>query len=381
MKILHVIDSGGLYGAEVMLLTLCEELQKLGHQVVIASIGSCGVTNKPLEGEARRRGILVETFRFRNGPNPFGAWKLLSYAKSKRFDIIHSHGYKGNILLGFIPRKVRGIPMLCTVHGWTSTGGFSLLRLYEYADSMSYRLLDAVVLVHDAMHSHRKFSGKDLPNVTVINNGIPVEEPGSGDRPPAVSRERHEEIRAFCSRRKTIGAIGRLTEEKGFRYLVEAFKVVVSAGSDVNLIIIGEGPERTRLETMATLHGLQDRFMLAGYIPEASRYLSCLAMYVISSMTEGLPISLLEAMRARIPVVSTKVGGIEDVLDRGTAGIVVPPCEPEALAEGLMRMLSDRGSREPMVARAAEIFERRFTSTVMASNYINTYAAVIRMQK
>ena len=105
MHVMHIIDSGGMYGAEVMLLNLVEEQVRQGLKPVIASIGDKHTGEKPLEIEAHKRNFPVKTFRMHAGPNFIGAWEILNYAKSIDCDLLHSHGYKGNILFGLIPKK------------------------------------------------------------------------------------------------------------------------------------------------------------------------------------------------------------------------------------------------------------------------------------
>lgn len=148
MKILHIIDSGGLYGAEIMLLSLAEEQVGQGLEPIIASIGEPGIKEKPLEIEAKKRGLRVKRFRMRPGPNFLGAVEILRFARQEGCELLHSHGYKGNILFGLLPRCMRQIPLIGSLHGYTSTTGFNKMRVYEWLDSLSLRFLDQVVLVN-----------------------------------------------------------------------------------------------------------------------------------------------------------------------------------------------------------------------------------------
>src|SRR3974377_2416103 len=107
MKVLHVIDSQGVYGAEMVVLNLMEAQRKRGIDAVLASIGERRIKEKQIEQEARRRRLPVRCVRMRTGPNPFGTYRLLRLAKKQKFDLIHCHGYKPDILLGFVPRKMR----------------------------------------------------------------------------------------------------------------------------------------------------------------------------------------------------------------------------------------------------------------------------------
>ena len=177
MRILHTIDSGGLYGAEVMLLALVEEQIKLGLQPVIASIGEKVIEPKPLEVAARQKGFAVEVFQMFPGPNVAGAMKILRYAWRNHFDIIHSHGYKSNVLFGFLPRSIRKLPMVTTHHGYTSTIGFTKNRIYEWLDSIGLRFIDEVVLVNRGMLANPKIRKFKRVKFRVVDNGIPIGEP------------------------------------------------------------------------------------------------------------------------------------------------------------------------------------------------------------
>lgn len=377
MKILHIIDSAGLYGAEMVLLNLAEEQAKIGHHPVIASIREKDEFDMPLEEEASRRALDTVTFRMLDGPNFLGAWSILRYSWAGKFDIIHSHGYKGNILLGFVPRSIRKIPIICTVHGWTSTDRWSMIRLYERADSLSHKYLDAVVLVHKAMLNHPFFARKRISKVFVVNNGIPSHVPEDFERTSCIPVPIHEKILEFCSRSKTIGAIGRLSPEKGFDILLEAFHTMIAKGYDLNLLIVGDGPERRKLEEIIARRNMNDRVFLPGYVAQASCYLKHFSVFVISSLTEGLPITLLEAMRAGVPVVSTRVGGIEEVIGGGSAGILVDPRNSDKLAEGMCALICDDELADNLSRKAENRFINNYSSKIMAENYIHVYNDIV----
>jgi len=132
MKILHVTDSGGLYGAEMVLLNLVAEQMKTGLEPTIASIGEKWIQEKPFETEAVKRGLRVVKFRMFPGPNLPGMFKVLRYAQKYGFDILHSHGYKGDVAFGSMPKSIRKLPLVSTLHGWTSVVGFSKNRIYEW---------------------------------------------------------------------------------------------------------------------------------------------------------------------------------------------------------------------------------------------------------
>lgn len=362
MRVLHVIDSGGVYGAEIMLLGLMAEQVGHGDEPLLASIGIPGTYQKPLEVEARQRGLQVEPMRMCPGPNLAGALRIARYARRQRCRLIHTHGYKANILMGFLPRAFRGMPVVATLHGWTCTGGWNRMRLYEWADSVSLRFMDRVIAVDGAMAAKVALKG-----LVVVPNGIAC--PGWFDEPDV-------DIVSFCSQGTVFGTIGRLSPEKGQANLLEALALVAPSFPELRLLVIGDGGLRRVLEEKAGSLGLAGRVMFAGYRKDASRYLGYLKGFVLSSFTEGLPMVLLEAMQAGVPIVASAVGGIPQLLEGGEAGVLVPEGQPQSLAQGMRSLLEDPQLAARLASRAREAVKRHGASE-MARRYRAVYREVV----
>jgi len=372
MKILHVIDSGGFYGAEVMLVNLVEEQVRQGLSPVIASIGDPLIREKAIEVEAKKRGLPVKVFRMRPGLNLAGAKQVLNYCQDDGFDLIHSHGYKCNVLLSPLPRFVRKKPMLSTLHGWTSTSGFSRMRVYEWLDALSLRFVDGVVLVSNGMLQNPRIAGLNREKIFVVDNGIPTTYPDPNELTPLDS-----DIVEFCQDGFVIGSIGRYSVEKGFDILLEAFCLFLDEVGSAKLLLLGEGGQRQQYETIIAANNLSGRVMLAGYRVDAWRYLKLMQVYVISSLTEGLPITLLEAMRSKVPVVSTRVGGIPDVLKDGLGGILVKPGSSHDLAKAILLQNCDSEISQKSVEYSFERFNANYSSKKMSEKYYSIYETIL----
>ena len=375
---MHIIDSGGLYGAEVMLLALVEEQIKLGLQPVIASIGEKGIEPKPLEVAARQKGFKVEVFQMFPGPNVAGAVKILRYAWRNHFDILHSHGYKSNVLFGFLPRSIRNLPMVSTHHGYTSTNGFTKNRFYEWVDSVGLGLIDEVVLVNRGMLANPKIRKFRRAKFHVVDNGIPIGEPTNAIK--GVSNQMGDEVHPddaivsdFCRKGFTIGSIGRLSREKGFELLIDALCRVKERGIDAGLVIIGDGNLERKLTDYANERGVADKVLMPGYKRDACRFMPLFSVFAISSYTEGLPVTLLEAMRARVPVVATSVGGIPEVLEFGRAGLLVKPGNAQELAAGIMKLHDEPAFSAALSERAYKRLMTHYSSVAMAEKYHKIY--------
>jgi len=370
VKVLHVIDSGGLYGAEVMLLHLMTEQVQVGLQPILASIGKIREGEKPIEAQARKRGLNVKPIRIRAGPNWIGAARILRFARNEGIHVIHSHGYKGNILFGLLPRRIRRIPLVSTLHGWTWVGGFNRMALYEWLDSFSLRFVDQVVLVNNAMRRHPRLQGCLRWRAEVVENGIPL---------VGIIDENHmrQDIVEFAQRGFTVCAIGRLSAEKGGELLIEAVASLVNEGRDLRLAFLGDGEMRRGLEQRATESEVKDRVYFAGYVENAKRYLPLFNLFAMPSLTEGLPMVLLEAMSEGVPIVATRVSGIPGVLDDGRAGLLIRPGDIQELKQAIIAVMDDARSARARANVAKQRVQNLFSSRVMAEKYGRIYRKLL----
>jgi glycosyltransferase involved in cell wall biosynthesis len=372
LRILHTIDSAGLFGAEAVLLTLAAEQRQQGHEPVLLSIGNPGSGEKALESEARRRGIACLAHRMPDGLNLRGAADILAIAARERADLIHSHGYKTNILLGLTGRARRGRPVVSTLHGWTAKSRFSKLGLYRFIDQQLLRRLDAVVVCSERLQKTPAVAA--LGNkVTLIANGIALE-PGNAAPADALAQRLLE----FKQRVGTlIGGVGRLSAEKNFSALLAALSAARNA--QIGVALLGDGPEMGALRAQATAAGLEDRVLFTGYASEARRYLRLFDALAIPSLTEGLPIILLEALSQEVPVVSTAVGEIPKVL--GDFGELVPPGDVPALSAALIRVSQDLPAARRRTAGAAQRVATNYSAQAMCARYDSVYRHVLGVSK
>jgi|WetSurMetagenome_2_1015567.scaffolds.fasta_scaffold00064_41 glycosyltransferase involved in cell wall biosynthesis len=371
IKIMHVIDSSGLYGAEVMLLGLMDEQRRMGDRPVLCSIGTFDDGRKEIECAAEQHGHDVIPARMAPGFNLRGAFAILRNARDHKADVLHSHGYKGNILLGSLTRKLRRFPMVSTVHGWTSMGNLSKMRVYDWLDSLSLNGVDAVITVNNSQQHSSKFRWCINKNVRCIPNGIAAAEaaelPSPSDNPVA----------SFCKGHFIVGALGRLSKEKGYDVLIQAFHRLRNTTPDARLVIIGEGKERASLEALIKRLDLEAYVLMPGFMEQAAQYLPLFSCFVISSYTEGLPISLLEAMMAGTPVVSTDVGSIADILETGKTGALVKTGDIEGLSEAMLRICRNPSLAAQQALAAGEIVVSKYSAKNMALAYREVYTELM----
>ena len=208
----------------------------------------------------------------------------------------------------------------------------------------------------------------------VVENGIPPLSERIADLTAAGTAPVPSALAEFVFQAPTFVAIGRLSPEKGFELLIEAFARANSSNGEVHrLLIVGEGPERSRLERQIVAFGLQRSVLLAGYVQGADRLLEHAAAFVMSSYTEGMPLVLLEAMQWPVPILATSVGGIPEILGTDACGMLVAPNDLPALVKGLGMLMS---SRRVISADDRDERTRAFTSGQMAEKYSRAYLRI-----
>jgi len=368
IRVLHLIDSGGLYGAERMLLALVEAQQESGLEPMILSVGEPGIEEKAIEKEADRLGLPLKTWRMKPGLNRDETLRICQWADEWGADLVHSHGYKFNILLGLFGRFKKEIPFVATLHGYVHAPLFTRMWVYEKLDRLVLRRMSAVVLVGEAMRKELPSGLRYSEKVAVIRNGLKVESILRNAKEPVP-----EEVDAFIFDHDTvILGVGRLSSEKQFGKLILSFEKLRQRFPKAGLVIAGDGYLRGSLEQSISERALDKHVLLAGYCSNIPAIMARSNILAISSATEGLPITLLEAMALRLPVVSTSVGEIPEVLENGANGVLIESIEEE-LVEAMENALADSDAARERSERASKKLVRELSAQAMAEQYSVLY--------
>lgn len=366
MRILHLIDSGGLYGAETALLNLACEQRRAGHQVTIGCITLRSEPEKPIERAARARGLSARRVEMSGGISLDGFVVLPHTISALDPEVVHAHGYKAIILVGFCAR--RGCPATCvaTAHGYTAVRRASKRFMFEVLDRYSMKYLDGVAAVSAAMREFLVSAGVPAAKVHVVPNGIPPAPESFVDISPVWN-----DAIGFARSAPTILGIGRLAPEKDFSLLLRAFALASEETSGSRLLIIGEGPERPCLEREALRLGISSRLFMPGYA-ESDLVLPFVKALVITSKSEGCPMALLQAMRAAVPVIAAPVGGIPEILGDPPAGLLVIR-RVEEFANAIKETLLNGSLARERAEASQRRFESMYTAAKMAYEYERVY--------
>ena len=343
LTILHLLAPAPVGGLETVVTTLAAAQRRAGHTVIVAptlsapgdgwnfasSLEHTDVELVPLS--VPRRGYLRERSLIR------------ALCGSRGVNIVHTHGYRSDIVGGHAGRE-SGVPIVTTVHGFT--GGGWKNRAYERLQRFVFRRFDAVVAVSQLQADQLRSTGVPAQRLHVVPNALAAH---------AAPLTRAEARRALHlpSDGLIAGWVGRISREKGIDVFIDALTSLTDR--TILAAILGDGPERAtesaRAESIAP-----SRFLWLGAVPDAAKYFAAFDLFVLSSRTEGVPMVMLEAMAAGIPIVATNVGGIPDLLS-SKEGMLVAPENPAALAAAIRATLDDRAAAEER-ARAARLRQK-----------------------
>jgi len=359
MKVLHLIDSGGLYGAEKMLLALMTEQKKAGVKSVLLSCGNTDEPEKPLETEATRLGLENIAWRMKSGFNISGMWKILAWAKDNEITHLHSHGFKFNVLIGLIPAILRKpFHWTVTVHGFIPAPLFTKAFIYQFLDKKLSPKANTLCLVSPAMAQMTDFAR--VRNKVVVLNGID---------PKSVSARTQKK---FINTTRFL-FVGRLSAEKGIFNLLESFAQVIKQGATATLTLMGDGPLKADVLAKIEQHQLSEHVIMKGFVDEPAQYFHQYDALVMPSLTEGVPITLLEAMREHLPIIASKVGGIPFVLGHDYDYFITPEISEELQLTMSNFIALSQKDKQALAQRNADLFIQRFTAKAMHQAYMKIY--------
>ena len=269
-------------------------------------------------------------------------WNVVSHCldicRKEKVSIWHGHDYKSNAL-GLFLRTFWPMKLVTTVHGWVHHTRRT--PLYYFIDRLCLPRYDQVICVSEDLYEAARNSGVPPGRCTLIENGIDTRE--FCRRHDALDSKSRFGVR---SERLVLGAVGRLSPEKGFDLLIQAVHRLLRMGQNVELWLLGDGPEKDRLARLIENLGLGDRVQLLGYVSDVRERFEAMDVFVLSSLREGLPNVLLEAMALEVPVAATRVAGVPRVIDDGVNGLLLEPGSVDALTGTLAQFLADAALRE-----------------------------------
>ncbi len=353
MRWLIFLDTDHLSGPARLALDFAVQARQLGHEVLMLGLIRGTAADSAFSRAVAAAGVPVSLLRerFRFDPAIRGQFKRL--LDDFRPDIYQSHGYKGS-MFGALARR-RGARWQAIFHGFTWEN--RLVRLYHWLDMRWLRGADEVIVVSPAFGRELARRGIDRARLRFVPNAIDEE---------ALRRTRsgaslREEWGAADPRKVLAGVIGRFSPEKAPDHFLRAMARAAPRRPDLCAVMVGDGPLLEDCRRLIAELDLADRVVLAGFRDDLASIYEALDLLVIPSRSEGLPTVMLEAMLLGVPVISTAVGAVPDLVGsgEGAAAIVVPVEDSAALATALERLANDAALRAELTEAGRALVRER----------------------
>lgn len=369
MNVLQLISSKGYFGAENMLVQLAAELKKRnGIRVIAGVIENIGSPHTEVTDACALYGIETVNFKCRYKFDYNTLVELRQFIVENKINLIHTHGYKANIYT-YLSTLWMAVFQVATCHNWIDSS--LKMSLYSRIDRYLLRKADSVVAVSDEVKAKIEKAGVKRNKVKTINNGISF---NKKDMIPAEVKAVRKTL-AIPENAIVVGSVGRLSEEKGHRYLLEAFLEIIKENQDVYLLIVGDGDLKAELE----LSYNSPQIIFAGFRRDLDALYPCMDIFVLPSLVEGLPMALLEAMSWSLPVIATGVGQIPKVIEDKVTGIITPAGSSSDIKEALLTLIKNPSKSKEFGRNGHDKVKDLYSAEQMADQYIALYQDLRRL--
>lgn len=366
MKLLAVIEAYSMTGPAKNLIEFAALAREFDVETTLAAFIRGQESNLFIEN-ARSAGIRVHVLRERGLGDRAVLKELGALVSRESPDVIQTHAVKSHFLarLAGLPKRA---PWVAFHHGYT----WPTLRVHVYnqLDRWSLRAAAKVITVSIPFRDELASKGVARDRIEIVHNAI---------RPDWGTAKSSSDLRASLNipaDRRVILIVGRLSSEKDHVTLLRAVERIRKFKP--HLLIVGEGPERAKIEREIGQLGLSDHVTLTGHQPSAEPYYGIADLAVLSSLSEGSPNALLEAMASGVPVVATDVGGIPEIVKHEEGALLVPPADPGAMAAAMEKLLTNPSLSRQLADRARMLVLVKHSPQARAKHLIDIYRSVTK---
>ena len=352
-NILFIVRTMGLGGTENVVLQLCEILSDKVNKIVVCSSG--GVHEKKLQ-EMGIKHYMIPDIASKNPMDMLKSCRSIkNVIKEEQITIVHSHHRMAALYAELVAPK--SVVKVANAHN-TFTDKKKLTQL-------AYRNTKVIAVGEMVKKNLTEYFEIPKEQVCVIHNAV---KPFDGNNVPI---EVLNEERAKGN--VLIGNIGRLSEQKGMTYFIEAAEITTRTHPEARFVIVGDGEEREKLQAQVKAKGLQDKVLFLGYRNDIQNVMSQLDFVVLSSLWEGLPLTPIEAYSVGKTVVGTAVDGTPEIICDGADGYLVKPRNPIQLAEKMNELIENSEMRESMGSQAMKRYQDEFSFEKLSERYVAFY--------
>jgi glycosyltransferase involved in cell wall biosynthesis len=352
MRIAHVVDSMEIGGAETLVSQMCRLQREQGHDPCVYAVAALG----PLGERMRADGFAVQANVGQHLPD--AARRFFRIFKESHPNVVHLHNPTPTVYAAMAARMA-GVPsIVSTRHSLVAAPRRIIVELkYAFAATCCDWIAGICDATTNNMRSIHSVAARKI--VRIYNGAVPV---------ARVAKEQWPQKDGF-----TLVYVGRLEPVKNHALLLNAFRAALWSMPGLRLWMVGNGSERKALESLATELGIDSQITFWGQQLDVAPFFSAADAFIMSSKSEGLPMSLLQAFSLGLPAIVTDVGGMAEVVRLAQAGFTVPVSAPDGMAAAILRLAAGDAERQRFSMNAEEAFRSRFTLETMVNAYMNLY--------
>jgi glycosyltransferase involved in cell wall biosynthesis len=375
-KIMHLIATDFYGGPEKQIVEHLNHLDNKAFQGEVASFIEDNTPNELLE-RARDKGLSVHGIGMSSPLDLRAQIALIKLIKKAKIDLLCVHGYKACVM-GWIAGKWTRIPVLAFSRGYTTEN--KKVAFYEWVERIVLPRMNGIITVSEGQKKKLEDLGVRGPQKWVVYNAVNVN--GEiGNQNSWESKREILEVLDIPLNAKLVVTAGRLSPEKGHRYLVDAIALMRDQVEGVYFVFCGEGECRQKLEKMAKALGVSDNCRFPGFRRDLPEIFKVMDLFVLPSLTEGLPNVILEAFACAKPVVATRVGGVPEIVEDRSNGLLIPAKNPEFLSKAVIQLLLNSEMRASMGKSGYRKVKSGFNFESQAEKLQQIYREILREKR
>ncbi len=372
MRIVYTVLDGRLAGGQMICGQILLAARDAGHEVCLVT-PSFGEFTEIIQEE----GIPIIVISMEHSYHIHRAWQFARFLKDWGADVVHCHAAVVGTILARIGAKIAGTELISHVHIENKFSERTSIRKFQiWLDNWTARFAQAIIAISEDTRQNLIRQGLPPEAIRVVYNGVNLDSVGDkGER--ALARN----FIGLNGVDLLVGTIARLCPVKGQREFIQAASRINAEFPQTKFVIVGEdlefgGRYRLELEELVSQMNLQDDVIFTGYLHNAAKLMYAFDVFVLPSWIEGMPVTILEAMAAGIPVVATPVGGVPELVLEGKTGLLVSPDSPQRLAEAIVYLLKHRDKAHLMGRAGRERVWRHFSKQQMVERIFALYDAI-----
>jgi glycosyltransferase involved in cell wall biosynthesis len=360
IKVLHVLTDTNVGGAGRYLFNLLSKWPSKNFDFIVACPGG-----GEMEKELKARNIkYISLTGGESSISLVHIKELISIIRRHKIDIVHTHAS----LSGRIAGRLTGSRVVLTRHGLSPVKNDAFHRFISWLVAKMFT--DKIIAISRAVKINLIETGIPAEMITTIHNGIDLSPLENVE--PILRKEL-----GIAQDIPIIGIVARLVWQKGYEYAIKAMPFVLKRYPRAILVIIGDGHLKNKLQDLVKELSVEKNVLFLGYRRDVEKIMADFDVFVLPSISEGLGLSLLEAMALGKPVVATEVGGMPEVVKSGISGLLVAPKDSEALATGILKILSSKEMSRRMATAAKKTVYEKFSAQSMAALTEKLYTKIL----